>query len=240
MATSPLSAKEISVAASANLSFVMPSIIETFEKQTGIGVNLTLGSTRSMSHQIIRGAPFEVFLSADQESVDYLQQADLHAADNVVYALGQLCVFVGNNVFKHADAEFELLATTLDKGLTTRIAIANPDTAPYGVAAQQLLTAQGYWQIVAPDLVLGENAAQAAQFALSGAVDLALLPCSMSQSEQFMAKGLSQPIAAALYSPLKQSMLLLKGASESARRFFQFMQTNQVKDILLENGYLLP
>jgi molybdate transport system substrate-binding protein len=193
-----------------------------------------------MSYQIIRGAPFEVFLSADQRSVDYLQQADLHAGDSVIYALGQLCVFVGNNIIKHFDGEIGLLATSLDTGLIRRIAIANPETAPYGVAARQLLTTQGYWQIVAADLVLGENAAQAAQFALSGAVDLALLPCSMSQSEQFMAKGLSQPIDSALYSPLKQSMLLLKGASESARRFFQFMQTKLVKDILLKNGYLLP
>ena len=71
----------------------MPRIIERFERQTGITINLTLGSTRSMSYQIIRGAPFEVFLSADERAVEHLQQANLHEGDSVVYAIGQLCIF---------------------------------------------------------------------------------------------------------------------------------------------------
>ena len=231
---------EVNVAASANLTYVMPVIAGTFEQQTGNRLRLTLGSTRSMVYQLIRGAPFEVFLSADDLAVKRLQSENLHQGDSVVYATGQLCFFAGKQSGLRLSADLVSLKEAFGKEGFKYFAIANPETAPYGAIAMKALQKAGVFEVLKGSLVFGDNAAQTAQFALSGSVDAALLPCSMTQMPALKAQGQALPVAATLYDPLRQSMLLLKGAGESAASFFQFMQTPEVKNILLEHGYLAP
>ena len=229
-------AEEFRLAAAANLSYVLPSIIQQFEQKTTHKVKLSLGSTRSLTYQIMRGAPFEVFLSADRLAVEKLKKSGLIKPPSIIYALGLLCFFQP----KYSAVTLPNLAVTIYQGKLKRLAIANPETAPYGLAARQFLKTHQLWQAVKSQLVFAENAAQAGQFALSGSVDAALLPCSISNMPLFTTKGNSTTLSKQDYSLLEQVMVLLNDNNRAASDFFEFMRSASVKKLLLANGYQLP
>ena len=231
-----VTAEEFRLAAAANLSYVLPNIIQQFEKETTHKVKLSLGSTRSLTYQIMRGAPFEVFLSADRVAVEKLKKSGLIKQPPIIYALGLLCFFQP----QYSAITLPNLATTINQGQLKRLAIANPETAPYGLAARQFLKTHQLWQVVKPQLVFAENAAQAGQFALSGSVDAALLPCSITNTPLFRTKGYSTILSKQDYSVLEQAMVLLNDNNRAASDFFKFMRSESVKKLLLANGYQLP
>jgi molybdate transport system substrate-binding protein len=205
----------------------------------GAKVALTFGASGTFFAQIQNGAPFDVFLSADREYPDRVVAERLAApADERVYALGTLVVWVPHG--SAIDVEARGISSLADP-VVRRIAIANPAVAPFGRAAEAALRAAGIHDAVKDRLVLGTSAAQAAQFATTGAADAALLPYSLTFDPE-LARGRAVPVPQALYPRIEQAGVVLSRAQEPAlaRAFLDFVTGEKGRAILAKYGYGLP
>lgn len=156
------------VAAASDLKFALEDIAKEYERSTGKSVKLVFGSSGNFFRQIQQGAPFDMFMSADEAFVDKLAEDGLANDRGTLYAVGRIVLFAPKGSTLKPDDKLADLALAMKDGRLKKFAIANPEHAPYGRAAQEALTALGLWQGVQPSLVLGENVSQAAQFAASG------------------------------------------------------------------------
>ena len=156
------------VAAAADLKFALDEVDAGFKAQGGGEVRLVFGSSGNFYRQILQGAPFGLFLSADEGFVFQLADAGKTQDRRVLYAIGRIGILVPAGAPLKADADLKGLAQALADGQVQRFAIANPEHAPYGQRAEEALRHAGLWDALKGRLVFGENAAQAAQFALSG------------------------------------------------------------------------
>jgi molybdate transport system substrate-binding protein len=138
------------------------------------------------------------------------------------------------------DAELKQLAAALDAGTLRRFAIANPEHAPYGRAAREALERAGLWSRLEGRLLLGENAAQAAQFAASGSADGGIIPLSLALAPALAGAGRHVLIAEGWHQPLRQRVVLLKGAGSAARRFYEYVQQPAARAILARYGFQAP
>ncbi|WP_242394967.1 molybdate ABC transporter substrate-binding protein [Anaeromyxobacter oryzisoli] len=230
----------LAVAAAANLSTAAEELKRGFEAEhPGVEVSLVLGASGTFFAQIQNGAPFDVFLSADREYPAKLVAAKLASpSDERVYAYGKLVAWLppGSTV----DLARRGLAALGDPSVR-RIAIANPAVAPFGRATEAALRAAGVLDAVKGKLVLGTSVAQAAQFATTGAADVAFLPYSLT-----FGKGLSGgkvvPVPAGLYPRVEQSGVVLSTARDPglARAFLAFVAGAKGRAILARYGYGLP
>jgi molybdate transport system substrate-binding protein len=229
-----------SVAAAADLNAALPEIAGLFTKQTGKSVNLTFGSSGAFTQQILNGAPFELFLSADESYVDKLAAEGKTDGAGVLYATGRIGLFLPKRSTITASGDLKGLRAAIRDGRLTKFAIANPEHAPYGRAAKEALTKAGVWEAIQPHLVLGENVAQATQFAISGSTQGGIIPLSLALTPQVQAVGSFTPIPAEMHGPLRQRAVLLKTAGPAARAFFAFLQTSPAQAILKKYGFTLP
>lgn len=244
LAAAPALAKEarrpLVVAAAANLKTAAEGLKQAFEAEhPGVDVALTFGASGTFFAQIQNGAPFHVFLSADREYPAKVIAAGLGAAaDERVYAFGKLVAWLppGSKV----DLEKRGLAALADAGVR-KIAIANPAVAPFGRAAERALQAAGIHDAVREKLVLGTSVAQTAQFATTGAADVAFLPWSLTFGKE-LAGGKVVPVPEALYPMIAQSGIVLGTARDPAlaRAFLAFLTSEQGRAILSRYGYGLP
>ena len=156
------------VAAAANLNFALTEIANQFKVDRGTSVEVVFGASGTLTRQIQDGAPFELFLAADEEFPNQLAKAGLTRDAGVVYAVGRLVIFAPNGSPLTVDERLNGLARVIKSGKAGRFAIANPDVAPYGKAAESVLRKRGLWDAIRPQLVLGDTIAQAAQFATTG------------------------------------------------------------------------
>ncbi len=230
------------IAAAADLKFVLPEIAERFQRESGEQVKLSFGSSGVFTTQIEHGAPFELFLSADEHYVLRLAEQELTRGRGVLYAQGRLVLFAPNASPLVVDESLADLKAAVRDGRIQRFAIANPEHAPYGRAAQAVLTYAGLWEAIEPRLVLGENAAQAAQFAASGSCQGGILPLSLSQAPEMAKLGRFAPIPAAWHSsePLHQRMVLTSKAGAAAEAFYRYLQTPAARKVLADYGFVLP
>ena len=232
--------RALSVAAAANLKTAAEELKRGFEAaQPGVTVTLTFGASGAFFSQLQHGAPFDLFLSADREYPARLVAAGLGAAaDERVYAVGKLVAWrpAGSTL----DLERRGLAALADPGVK-RIAIANPAVAPFGRATEAALKEAGVHEAVKEKLVLGASVGQAAQFATTGAADVAFLPLSLTLGRE-LAGGRIYAVPEALYPRIEQSGLVLAGASQPAlaRAFLAFITGEQGRAILARSGYGLP
>jgi molybdate transport system substrate-binding protein len=232
--------RQLAVAAASNLKPAAEELKRRFEAQRpDVDVVLTFGASGTFFAQLQAGAPFDLFLSADREYPAKLVEAKLgDGADERVYAFGRLVVWrpPGSAV----DLEGRGLSALADPGVK-RIAIANPAVAPFGRAAEAALRAAGVFPAVREKLVLGASVAQAAQFATTGAADVALLPQSLTVGNE-LARGRVWLVPERLYAPIAQSGVVLAGAREPAlaRAFLVFLGTEPARAILARFGYGLP
>ncbi|MCC6008182.1 MAG: molybdate ABC transporter substrate-binding protein, partial [Rhodobacteraceae bacterium] len=155
------------VAAASDLQFAVAEIAEAFAAETGMRVRLSMGSTGNFARQIREGAPFQIFMAADEQFIFDLARDGFTRDEGDLYAIGRIVVTVPPNSTLAPDGSLESLRQALAEGRITRFAIANPDHAPYGMRAREALQHAGLWEDIQPFLVLGENVSQAAQFALS-------------------------------------------------------------------------
>ncbi|MEO8754778.1 MAG: molybdate ABC transporter substrate-binding protein [Casimicrobiaceae bacterium] len=228
------------VAAAADLQFALPAIAAAFQRDTGRRVQLAFGSSGNFRRQIAEGAPFELFLSADEAMVEALSKEGRTDDAGIRYATGRIVLFVPTGSALALDPTFADLKRALADGRVQRFAIANPEHAPYGRVAEQALRSAGVWDALVPRLVLGENVSQAAQFATSGSAQGGIFAYSLALAPPIAGKGTSVLLPAASHAPLQQRMVLVKGAGESAREFYRYLQQPSARDIFKRYGFTLP
>ncbi len=240
LATVVQAAEAPNVAVAANLNFAMPEIAAAFKSRTGREVKLALGASGNFSRQIREGAPFELFLSADEANVRFLVEAGRTEGEGVVYAVGRLALFAPAGSTVQVDPELAGLAAALKAGAVRRLAIANPELAPYGRAAREALRKKGLWDALTGRIVLGENVNQTAQFALTGGVEAAFIPYSIVVAPGFKDRGRSVVLPESLHEPIRQRMVLVKGAGETARSLYDFVRGPEGRAILERYGFDFP
>ena len=228
------------VAAASDLQFALTEVASAFEKATGQRVRLVMGSSGNFTRQILQGAPFELFFSADEQYVAQLSSAGMTLDDGVLYAVGRIALLVPHNSPLRADGSLEDLRAALDAGRVVRFAIANPEHAPYGRRAEEALRRAGLWEAIKPRLVLGENVSQAAQFASSGNAQGGIVAYSLVLSPAVAAGTRHALIPEDWHAPLRQRMVLTRKASPSAERFYRYVQTPEARAILRKHGFSLP
>ena len=237
----PACASDIpNIAVASNLQFALPEIAAAFRRERGQDVRLAFGSSGNFRRQIAEGAPFELFLAADTEYVDALVRERRTLDSGVVYAAGRLALFVPNGSPIEPDERLSDVARALRDGRLQKFAIANPDLAPYGEAARQVLEQAGLWPAIRPRLVLGENISQAAQFAASGAAQGGIIAYSLARAPTMAGRGAHVLLPSSGHAPLAQKMVLLKGAGPTARAFYEFLQQPSARAILERYGFELP
>ena len=228
------------IAAASDLSVALPEIADRFMRDHGEGVNLVFGSSGVLTRQIRDGAPFELFLSADEAFVDQLAAAGLTRDHGMPYALGRIVLFAPAGSPLVPAEGLDGLGRLIRGGQTGRLAIANPEHAPYGRAAEAALRAHGIWDAVSPRLVLGENVSQAAQFATTGNTIGGIIAYSLALAPSLKDRGTYALIPAGDHPPLRQQMVLLKRAGAVADRFYRYLQEPKARAILQRRGFARP
>lgn len=226
------SGTEIKIAAASDLSRAFEEVGQAFEKETGIHATFTFGSTGLLAKQIAEGAPFDLFAAANVSFVDkVVQSGACDGATKALYARGRIVLWSTGEVPKTLEE--------LADPKYAKIAIANPDHAPYGKAAKEALEKAGVWNAVSGRIVQGENILQTLQYAKSGNVDVAIVALSLAVVSD---GGSSTPIDPALHAPLDQALVVCGegAAGEAARKFAGFVASPQGREIMSRYGFLLP
>lgn len=228
------SAEQVRVAVASNFSAAMEDITTGFEAASGHDVVLSFGSSGKIYAQIRNGAPFQVFLSADQAKPEALEQDGLIVAGSrFTYAIGTLALWSAEPGVIDGDDR------RLRDGRFNKLALANPRLAPYGAAAVEALEALGLRQATEPQWVMGENIAQTYQFVATGNADLGFVALSQIMQEGQIWKGSSWIVPEDLYSPIRQDAVLLDAASDSegARALLDYLRSDEARAIIHSYGY---
>ncbi|MBN9446978.1 MAG: molybdate ABC transporter substrate-binding protein [Bosea sp.] len=228
------------VAAASDLKFALDEIAKAYEGETGRKVQLTYGSSGNFFQQIRQGAPFQMFMSADEGFVRQLNEAGRTVDEGTLYAIGRIVLFAPKASVLKPDAAMTDLRAAIADGRITRFAIANPEHAPYGRAAEEALRSQGMWDDLKPKLVLGENVSQAAQFATTGNSQGGIFAYSLALAPAVSSLGTYALIPADWHAPLRQRMALVKGAGPEASAFYAYIQQPAARTVFRRYGFLLP
>ena len=228
------------IAAAADLKFAVTEIAEAFKAETGKEVKLSFGSTGNFATQIREGAPFQMFMAADESYVARLAAEGFTRDEGTLYAQGRIVMITPHGSPLKADGSLESLKAALEAGTITHFAIASPDHAPYGVRAMEALQHAGIWEAVEPSLVLGENVSQAAQFATSGDAQGGIIAYSLALSKEVSALGTFELIPADWHEPLNQRMVLLKSAGPLAEEFYAYINAPAARAVMKRYGFVLP
>jgi molybdate transport system substrate-binding protein len=228
------------VAAASDLKFALEELAGAFERDTGQRLRLVFGSSGQIKTQILQGAPFHLFLSADEGFVYELADAGKTEDRGRAYAVGRIGLWVPQGGVLKPDGSLQDLAAALRDGRLQRLAIANPEHAPYGARAREALQHAGLWAALQGRLVVGENVSQAAQFAASGATQGGIVAQSLALAPALARAGTFAPIPEAWHQPLRQRMVLVRGAPPAARAFYQHLGTPAAQAVLQRHGFGLP
>ena len=228
------------VAAAADLRYALDEIAADFKRATGHDVRIVYGSSGNFRRQIAEGAPFELFLSADEAYVLALAREGFMADEGVLYATGRLALVVPQGSPLKLDGDLADLAAAVADGRVRRFAIANPEHAPYGRAAREALQKAGAWDGIQERLVLGENVAQAAQFAVSGSTQGGIVALSLARSPDVQGRARFAVIPERMHAPLVQRMALTRRAQATAREFYDWLRGPQARAVLVRYGFAAP
>ncbi|HSI96145.1 MAG: molybdate ABC transporter substrate-binding protein [Methylophilaceae bacterium] len=228
------------IAAASDLQTALREVAQAFQSDTGQKVEIVFGSSGNMAAQIRQGAPFQMFLSADEKYVLDLAKAGLTRDEGRLYALGRIVLFVPNHSSLKADEQLAGLRSALENSQVERFAIANPSHAPYGRAAREALQKARLWEPLQPKLILGENVSQAAQFATSANASGGIVAYSLALTPAMTKVGRYVLIRQDWHAPLRQRMVLTKKAGPGAEAFYSFLQQDKARAILARNGFAMP
>ena len=227
-------ANDVNVAAAADMEPVFAAVGPLFEKQTGLHLKISFASSATLAQQIQQGSPADIFFSADFFFAEQLVASNLtENRKPTPYAKGLLVLYARN------DSPLKPLSVDLLQSKDLKaVAIANPDRAPYGRAAVAALKQMKLYDNVAPHIVQAESVAQAAQFALSGNAELALISQTLAVSPKYKAAGSFALVPFSQYPEISQCAVILKGGKnvEGAHRLLNFMLSNQVQTHLKDLG----
>lgn len=227
-------ATEVKVAVAANFTGPMKQIAIEFEKETGHHIVLSFGSSGQFYAQIKNGAPFHVFLSADDEKPAQLEKEGLTVAGSrFTYAIGTLVLWSSKPGFVDSKGE------VLSKGNYAKIAIANPKLAPYGTAAVEVLTKLGLLSAVAPKIVEGENISQTYQFVSTGNAELGFVALSQIMKNGKVTSGSAWFLPGKLHSPIRQDAVLLPAGKDNAaaKALLVYLKSGKIRQIIRSYGY---
>lgn len=222
----------LKIATAANMQYVMDSLVKNFTEESGIHCQLIISSSGKLCNQLLYGALYDVFVSADTFYPGKLSEAGMVRGNLEVYAYGKLVLWS-----MHARDGFN--TDTLISSSLSHIAMANPEIAPYGRAAKEVLESLGISEKVAPKLVYGESISTVNQLIYSGAADLGFTSKSTVLSPQVRGLGSYVDIDTVLYQPLAQALVLLKNSNMplKAEKFRRFMLSEKAAKILEGYGY---
>ncbi|MBV1911824.1 MAG: molybdate ABC transporter substrate-binding protein [Kangiellaceae bacterium] len=237
----PILAEPLKIAVASN--FLQPAkvLAAKFESVSGHKTLMSSGSSGKLFVQITRGAPFDIFLSADSEKPASLLKSGLAKKGSLqTYAMGRLSVW-----FKRCEYPIEL--ANLNDASINKVAIANPKLAPYGKASKQLLQKYGLWRQISTKLVFPENISQVSQLASMRVVDAAIIATSQRSAllENFAEsdpKSCLVELNPGDYSPIKQQLVIIKNSQQQviAEEFSQFLRTKNTQSLIKKMGYSLP
>ena len=234
-------AAEITVAAAADLKFALDEIVSDLQKaHTNDTIKVTYGASGNLASQIENGAPFDIFFSADVQFPKRLIEKKLaDEKDLFPYAIGHVVLWVRNE--SPLDVQKRGIEALLDPSVR-KIAIANPQHAPYGRAAEAALKSLGVYDKIADKLVLGENVSQTAQFVQSGAADAGLIALSLARSPKMREEGRYWEVPANAYPKLEQAGVILSRtlSRELAQALREAVTNSHGKDILRRYGFVIP
>lgn len=231
-------AQTTTVAVAANMKDAFSEISLAYKTAGNSEPRIVYGSSGNFSAQIMNGAPFKLFVSADEYFPLELYKQGKTIDDGLVYAIGKLAIISKNSTgIRLLDSKAEL-TKAINKA--NKIAIAKPELAPYGRAAVEYLKAEGLWNIAKEKLIYADNVGIATMYVVTGAADLGFTALSLARSAE-IAKETSYILPNSnLYEPIKQRMVLIKNAPREAVTLYQFMQSPQAKLILQKYGYSTP
>jgi molybdate transport system substrate-binding protein len=228
------------IAAAASLQPVLEEAAALISAETGIAPRFAFGASGNLARQIVQGAPFEMLLAADEISIQKLAEAGQLRDAGHVFAVGRLALFAVRGSALDPAAGLEALRPLLAAGRVQRLAIANPEIAPYGRAAEEALRRLNLWEALRPRLVFGENIAQAAQFAMMEGTTGGLIAHSLALSPAVKARGSFSLVPDALHDPLRHWLALTKRASEAALRVQAWLLSPQAAAVFARHGLEAP
>lgn len=238
LAAATVHAEKITVAAAADLKFAMDEIVTVFKTSNPKEqVEVIYGSSGKFKTQIQQGAPYDLYFSADMAFPQELIKNGFAASSHVTqHAVGRIVLWSGNE-----EASRMTLASLADPSIT-RIAIANPQHAPYGRRAEEALRASGLWEKIETKMVYGENVSQTAQFVQTGNAQVGILALSLAVSPELSSKGGYYLIPDDLHEPLLQGFIILKRAENNtlAKQFAAYMESKEARAIMTRYGFVLP
>jgi molybdate transport system substrate-binding protein len=225
--------KQLQLACAADLQPVMPTLAAAYERATGVHLVTAFGSSATLAQQLANGAPQDIFLSADTAHPQQLIDSGVAIGPPIPYAHGVLVLWA------RTDSPLQPISlNTLKDARLTRLAIANPAHAPYGLAAQQALQHLGLYDQLQPKLAIAENIAQTAQFAESGNAQAGLISLTIASSEHFRSLGTFVRVPPDAYSPIQQSAVILKSSQHQnlARDFLNWLTSPATQQQLKSFG----
>ncbi|HEV3469630.1 MAG TPA: molybdate ABC transporter substrate-binding protein [Pyrinomonadaceae bacterium] len=226
--------RTLTVSAASDLTPAFQEIGRRFEQQDGTKVTFNFGSTGQLAQQIEQGAPVDLFAAANVSFIEGLEKKNLILPDTrALYAQGRVTLWTRRDSPLRLERVEDLARPEFQ-----RVAIANPEHAPYGAAAREALQTAGVWEAVSPKLVYGENISQTLQYAESGNVDAAVVALSLSTQSD----GRWVLIPAEMHRPLDQAWAVIRGArhEQEARRFAAFVNSGQGRVVMRKYGFVLP
>ncbi len=227
--------RRLRIAVASNAQYAGHELVAAFENKTGISCDLIIGSSGKISAQILSGAPFDVFLSADTSYIHHLLAEGMVRGESRLYAEGQLVLWT-------ADKKLNPGLDILLSDAIEHIALPNPDLAPYGAAAELALRKIGIYEEIQPKLVFGESIAQTNQFIVTGSADIGFTAKSVVMAPTMMKQGKWSPVNPSLYPYILQSAAMIQSGhyEEEASSFFSFLFSSEGQDILKKFGYDIP
>lgn len=228
----------IVVAAAASLRPALDDVVAAFRALGGTpAIDIVYGASGTLARQTINGAPFQLFLAADEATALQVHAAGRALDEGRIYVVGRLALATAAGSTLPLDADLAGLGTAIADGRVRRIALASPDLAPYGRAAQQALERRGLWTMAQPRLAFGENVAQAAQFVVSGAAEAGFVALSTLKAPALAGRTRYAVVAASLHEPIRHRMVLVANATPTAARLYDFAVSPAAAAIWQRHGF---
>ncbi|MCF6223737.1 MAG: molybdate ABC transporter substrate-binding protein [Flavobacteriaceae bacterium] len=225
--------QNLNIATAANMQFVMQELTKAFARDTGINCEIIVSSSGKLTAQIIEGAPYDIFVSANMKYPNKLYELGLTVDEPRIYAFGKLVIWTMNT---QLDPDFK----SFYKKHIKHIAMANPKTAPYGKAALEVLKNKGIYSKLENKFVFGESIAQTNQFIISYAAEIGFTAKSIVLSKNINGKGVWKEVDSSLYTPIAQGIVLIKNRKinlAKSKQFQDFLISEKGKEILNKFGY---
>ncbi len=236
--TGSVFAQVATIAVAANMKDAFAEIAAEFKSAGKPEMRMVYGSSGNFAAQIMNGAPFSLFIAADEQFPLELFKNGKTVDDGSVYAIGKLVIITKTSSGIHLLDSRADIAKAISKA--NKVAIAKPELAPYGRAAVQYLKAEGLWDLAKDKLVYADNIGAATTYVASGAADLGFTAFSLAKSPELLKQTSYVAVDTKLYEPIKQRMVLIKGAPQEAQDLYRFMQGPKAKAILQKYGYSTP